>query len=172
MGADEQDSSAPRSEATTTPAELVRQDSGSMPEEEPSAALAEIQGPSGGSMAESGTGASLAERRSPPSTVVRQRLASEDVIINAPMSFAGAFQRTMRLRRKGGLNKKPWYVQALWHWVVLNALLIVWWAAIAVWYVVFGILLVPYRLLRRGARKRKAEALRHREVLDALDRTE
>src|SRR6266567_1008003 len=40
------------------------------------------------------------------------RRASEDVIINAPMSFAGAFQRTMRLRRKGGINQKPWYAHA------------------------------------------------------------
>jgi hypothetical protein len=104
-------------------------------------------------------------------TAPHARLASEDVIINAPMSFAGAFQRTMRLRRKGNLNQKPWYVQVLWHWLVLNAMLLVWWSAVAGWYLLFGIVLVPYRLLRRGARKRKAEALRHREMLDTISKS-
>jgi hypothetical protein len=59
------------------------------------------------------------------------RLASEDVIINAPMSYTGSAQRIFRLRRR-----------ALW--------------------------LIPYRLLRRGARKRKAEALRHRELMGTI----
>jgi hypothetical protein len=98
-----------------------------------------------------------------------ERLASEDVIINAPMSFAGAFQRTMRLRRIGGLNQQRWYVQVFWHWLVLNAILLFWWTAVICWYAIFGILLLPYRLLRRGARKRKADALRHREMLGAIE---
>jgi hypothetical protein len=45
-----------------------------------------------------------------------------------------------------------------------------WWTAVLLWYVALGLWLVPYRLLRRGARKRKAEALRHREMLSAIDR--
>jgi len=101
----------------------------------------------------------------------RKRLASEDVIINAPMSFAGAFQRTMRLRRWLEMNQRPWYVQVIWHWVFLNSILLVWWTLIVGWYLVFGIFLIPYRLLRRGARKRKAEALRHREMLGAIDKS-
>lgn len=36
-------------------------------------------------------------------------------------------------------------------------------------YLTFGLLLVPYRLLPRGARKRKSEALRHREMLGAIE---
>jgi hypothetical protein len=39
-------------------------------------------------------------------------------------------------------------------------LIAVWWPAVLVWYRVFGILLVPYRILCRSACKRKAEALR------------
>lgn len=108
---------------------------------------------------------------SAPSADTRQRLRSEDVIINAPMSFTGAFQRTMRLRRWLDMNQRPWYVQAIWHWVFLNCILIVWWAVVAGWYLIFGIFLIPYRLLRRGARKRKAEALRHREMLGAIDKS-
>lgn len=90
-------------------------------------------------------------------------LASENVIINSPMSFAGSAQRIMRMRRR---------------WPALLAvavlLVVLAWVAVAAWYVIafflLGLITVPYRLLRRGARKRKAEALRHREVLAALDR--
>jgi hypothetical protein len=32
----------------------------------------------------------------------------------------------------------------------------------------WGLLLVPYRLLRRGARKRKAEMMRHREMMGTI----
>ena len=38
-----------------------------------------------------------------------------------------------------------------------------------VYTLLFGILLVPYRLLRRGSRKRKQEMLRHAEVLAAIE---
>jgi membrane protein required for beta-lactamase induction len=86
-------------------------------------------------------------------------LASERVIINAPMSFAGAAQRTMRMTESMGPVK----------WAMVPWLLILWWFAVLCWYIVFGIFLIPYRLLRRGARKRKAEALRHREMLGAID---
>jgi hypothetical protein len=75
------------------------------------------------------------------------------------MSFAGAAQRSVRWTE----NLGP--VQ----WAVVPWLLLVWWPTIVVWYVTFGLLLVPYRLLRRGARKRNAEALRHREMLGAVE---
>ena len=93
---------------------------------------------------------------------------SEDVIINAPMSFAGAAQRAFRLRRATmGL---PPAVAAPVMTVVAVCVTLIWWAAVVVWYCIFGLLLVPYRLLRRGSRKRKAEARRHREMLDALEK--
>lgn len=90
------------------------------------------------------------------------RQKSEDVIINAPMSFAGAAQRAFRVRRK---IKTPVLGTVLA--VLLTA---VWWIFVLCWYVFFGILLIPYRILRRGARKRKQEAIRHREVMAALER--
>lgn len=86
------------------------------------------------------------------------KLASERVIYSAPMSFAGSAQRLRRWIRN------TW---AFWTGGLL--ILLLWWAVIACWYVVFGVLLVPYRLIRRGNRKRKAEELRHREMLDRLD---
>lgn len=92
------------------------------------------------------------------------KLASERVIINAPMSFAGAAQRSFRLR---GDTTGVARVAAT---VAVLLLTLGWWAVVVGWYGVFGLLLVPYRLLRRGARKRKAEALRHRELLSAIDK--
>ena len=38
--------------------------------------------------------------------------------------------------------------------------------------VTFGLLVVPYRLIRRGQRKRKIEALRQRELLAAIGHEE
>lgn len=43
-------------------------------------------------------------------------------------------------------------------------------AAILCWYVVFGLLLVPYRVARRHGRKRRIEAMRHTETLSAFYR--
>jgi hypothetical protein len=93
-----------------------------------------------------------------------RRLASERVIINAPMSFAGAAQRAWRIGEH--LPTTPrWVVIAL----VITPVTLLWWCAVACWYLTFGLFLVPYRFLRRGARKRKAEAIRHREMLDAVE---
>lgn len=94
-----------------------------------------------------------------------RRLASERVIVNAPMSFAGAAQRSWRI---GGDMVGParWALLAF----VVVPLLAFWWTAVAAWYAVFSVFLIPYRLLRRGARKRKAEALRHREMLRAVEK--
>ncbi len=89
------------------------------------------------------------------------RLKSEDVIVNAPMSFAGAAQRSFRLRRK--------ITVPVLGTVVAVLVVVIWWLVVVVWYVLFGLVLLPYRILRRGARKRKKEALRHREMLTAIE---
>lgn len=100
-----------------------------------------------------------------------QRRGSEDVIINSPMSFAGAAQRGWRLRRREALPGPPW-VSRISMTLVAVVVILLWWAAVVCWYLLFGLLLVPYRLLRRGARKRRQEALRHRETMAALKRDE
>ncbi|HET7048825.1 MAG TPA: DUF1707 domain-containing protein [Solirubrobacteraceae bacterium] len=91
------------------------------------------------------------------------RLASEDVIINAPMSYAGSAQRIMRLRRRGDGGGKLVAITVLATLLILTA-----WVFVTAWYLTWGLWLVPYRLLRRGARKRKAEALRHREIMGTI----
>jgi hypothetical protein len=91
------------------------------------------------------------------------RLASEDVIINAPMSYAGSAQRIFRLRRRAEGGGVMAAITAL---AILLILMV--WTFVTVWYLIWGLWLVPYRLLRRGARKRKAEALRHRELMGTI----
>jgi uncharacterized protein DUF1707 len=91
------------------------------------------------------------------------RLASEDVIINAPMSYAGSAQRIMRIRRRAEGGRTLAAITALAILLILVA-----WVFVTAWYLIWGLWLVPYRLLRRGARKRKAEALRHRELLGTI----
>ncbi len=90
-------------------------------------------------------------------------LASEDVIINAPMSYAGSAQRIMRIRRRA---PSGWQLTAVTLLAVLFVVVV--WTLVTAWYLIWGIWLVPYRLLRRGARRRKAEALRHRELLGTI----
>lgn len=69
------------------------------------------------------------------------------VIVAAPMSFAGSSQRIWRLTR----HSMAWMPLA----VLLVALA---WIVVAGWYVVvfglFGLLTIPYRLIRRGQRRR------------------
>lgn len=90
------------------------------------------------------------------------------VAVAAPMSFAGSTARTMNLL----WHDRPVALKiAVSSWLI-PVLLICWWALIVVWYVLFGILLVPYRLLRRGSRKRKREARMHGEMLDAIKQSQ
>lgn len=90
-------------------------------------------------------------------------LPSEDVILSAPMSYTGSAARIMRLRRRARTESELAGLTGL-----AIALVVVAWVLVTVWYLMWGILLVPYRLHRRGVRRRRAEALRHRELLAAL----
>jgi Flp pilus assembly protein TadB len=91
------------------------------------------------------------------------RLASEKVVVAAPLSFAGSAGRIWPLTMKSEIG---WQKALL---VVAALLLIVMaWTFVTFWYVVFGLLLVPYRMIRRGQRKRKVTSLQHREMLAAV----
>lgn len=91
------------------------------------------------------------------------RLPSEDVIISAPMSYTGSAQRIMRLRRRASTDRQLVAITA-----AAVTLIVVVWALVTVWYLIWGIWLIPYRLLRRGARRRRVEAMRHRELLGTI----
>ena len=92
------------------------------------------------------------------------RLQSERVVISAPMSYSGSAARIWPISRMSENGAATAGLIALAIVVIGLA-----WVAVTAWYigmyVVFGLLFIPYRLIRRGNRKRKMENLRHREQL-------
>ncbi len=95
------------------------------------------------------------------------QLASEKVIVSAPLSFIGSAQRIWKITKVDNLIAKVLLI-ALALGLIAYA-----WVFVAFWYfimyILFGILFIPYRLLRRSSRKNKRDRLRHREVLDAIE---
>jgi len=100
---------------------------------------------------------------------MNERLVSEKVVVSAPFSFAGSAQRIWKITK---------IENALLEWLLLVpvALMLIMfaWMFVCFWYVimyvVFGIFFIPFRLWRRGARKNRRNQLRHREVLEAIER--
>lgn len=91
------------------------------------------------------------------------RLDSEQVVLAAPMSFTGSAQRLWKLTR-GHAN--AWVSAAVYLGVLVLITLI--WTVVLCWYFIFGLWLVPYRIIRRGQRKRHMQELRHREMLTMM----
>lgn len=105
-------------------------------------------------------------------------LASERVIVQAPFSYAGSSKRLLRLTEPGRALRMrsihgPWYVGIGISLLdaslvlVMFTMLVLAWIFVTAWYTFFGVLLVPYRLIRRSDRNRKRDALQHREILAA-----
>lgn len=88
---------------------------------------------------------------------------SSSVIIQSPTSFVGSARRIWKLTRVK--PELPWLKVITMPTAVI--LIAAAWLLCAVWLVVFGIIMVPWRLLRRGQRKRKQEEMRHQELLAA-----
>ncbi len=93
-----------------------------------------------------------------------QKLASEKIVVSAPMSFGGSAARIWKIT-----DVDSPVVKVL---LVLLALFLICtaWALVFCWYMFFGLWVVPYRLIRRGSRKNKRDALRHQEMLEAARR--
>lgn len=87
-------------------------------------------------------------------------LASEKVVIQSPTSFTGSARRIWKLTDLGPSWARIVTVPVA---VLLIALA---WCAVAVYTLIFSVLLVPWRLIRRGSRKRKRDEMRHREILE------
>lgn len=83
------------------------------------------------------------------------------MVVESPTSFTGSARRIWKLTR---LGPPPLKVLTIPVAVVLIAVA---WVFCAAWLLLWGIFLVPWRLLRRGARKRKQEQRRHEELLAA-----
>lgn len=93
------------------------------------------------------------------------KLASEKVVIESPTSFAGSAKRIWKIT---GDNDGPAKIALGAVAVVLIGMV---WCLVLCWYLIWGIFIIPWRLIRRGGRKRKRDALRHRELLAAQQRT-
>ncbi len=93
------------------------------------------------------------------------KLESENVVVSAPLSFHGSAARVWKIT-EGKSAALKWLV------AVPVALLLIFmaWLIVLCWYLIFGILLVPYRLIRRSSRKNRRDSLRHKELLNALEK--
>lgn len=89
-----------------------------------------------------------------------RRVDSADMSVAAPFSFLGSAQRLWRpVRHATGLAQ-------LVLGFLMATVIAVAWAFILCWYMLFGLLVVPYRLIRRGQRKEKKRAAEHRELME------
>ena len=91
------------------------------------------------------------------------KLESEKVVVAAPTSYAGSAARIWKLT---GLTAQLWGRIGLG--ILASALILCAWVLVTAWYLTWGLLLVPYRVVRRGQRKRRREALQHRELISAI----
>lgn len=95
------------------------------------------------------------------------QLKSEKVIVSAPTSFSGSAARIWRITESDN---------ALLKWLVLVpvalCLIFMAWSFVAIWYFIifglFGIFVIPFRLLTRSGRNRTRGKLQHRELLEAI----
>ena len=95
----------------------------------------------------------------------KRELASEEMVVAAPMSFTGSAQRLWKLTKIEPAQEHGWAKALMVGFTLLLITLV--WALVLCWYVIFGLLVVPYRLIRRGQRRRALEEQRHRELLAA-----
>jgi hypothetical protein len=81
------------------------------------------------------------------------------IVVSAPMSFAGSAQRIwpMTYARSG-------WEQGAMTFLAMSLIALAWMVILA-WYLSFGPLLIPYRLVRRSQRKRNRDAAESRNVL-------
>ncbi|OYW43692.1 hypothetical protein B7Z28_00710 [Candidatus Saccharibacteria bacterium 32-45-3] len=95
------------------------------------------------------------------------KLSSEKVIVSAPTSFSGSAARIWKLTESDNDLLK-------WLLLVPIALCLIFiaWSLVAIWYFIifglFGIFVIPFRLLTRSGRNRKRNSLQHRELLEAV----
>lgn len=109
-------------------------------------------------------------------------LRSEDVIIEAPFSFVGSTKRIMRAMmpwvnrtneelaqaREAGEKTVGKTFSVIGSHATLVLALVGAWLGVLCWYALFGLLLVPYRLIRRSQRKNERNRLQHEELMAAM----
>ncbi len=94
-----------------------------------------------------------------------ERLPSEQVIMESPLNFMGSARRIIPAVYRG-MPKRRWAVPLAP--VVVVLVISVTWIYVLLWYVVWNVFLIPFRLFRRLQLKSEVDELRHRELLDAI----
>lgn len=89
--------------------------------------------------------------------------------MESPLSFTGSAKRIIPAIY-GGIPKRRWAVPVAP--VVVVLVISVTWIGVLLWYLVWGVFLIPFRLFRRLQLKSEVDALRHRELLDAIRDTD
>ena len=96
-----------------------------------------------------------------------RQLASEKVVVSAPLSFSGSAQRIWKITNV----ENPILKTVLG--LIAVTLIMCTWVFVVMWYfvmyVLFGVFFFIFRLFTRSRRKNKRDKLRHREVLDAIE---
>lgn len=96
-----------------------------------------------------------------------RKLASEKVVVSAPLSFTGSAQRIWKITHVENPIAK-FALSLLAVTLIMGA-----WTFVLCWYfvmyILFGVFFFIFRLFTRGRRKSKRDKLRHREVLDAIE---
>lgn len=94
-------------------------------------------------------------------------MASEKVIISAPTSFSGWAARIWKITESDN-DLVKWLLLV----PIAFGLIFMAWSFVAIWYFIifglFGIFVIPFRLLTRSGRNRKRNKLQHRELLEAI----
>ena len=97
-----------------------------------------------------------------------RKLASEKIIVSAPLSFRGSAQRIWKITDVENPIAK--FVLSL----LAITLIIGTWMFVLCWYfmmyVLFGVFFFIFRLFTRSRRKNKRDKLQHREVIDAIEK--
>ena len=95
-----------------------------------------------------------------------RQLASEKVVVSAPLSFSGSAQRIWKITNV----ENPIAKVALA--LIAITLITGAWMFVLCWYfvmyVLFGVFFFIFRLFTRSRRRSRQDKLRHREVLDAI----
>ena len=95
------------------------------------------------------------------------QLASEKVVVSAPLSFSGSALRIWKITNAESPIAKVVLIP------LAIALIAGVWMFVLCWYfimyVLFGVFFFIFRLFTRSRRKNKRDKLRHREVLGAID---
>jgi hypothetical protein len=92
------------------------------------------------------------------------KLESESIIVEAPFSFTGATKRIWRVVE----NTEDPRIKAFVVIPIVVMTLMVVYAGIVMWYIMFGLLLVPFRLIRRSQRNKKLQKAQHKEMLEVM----